>query len=183
MLPYYEKSQFPCNCEEKLLRAEVAVRHPHIAFMHRPLDIVEQDAFRSMAVGRKKNVGGQTGFRLQDDQNSTRQGSVPDGPQRLQAMFGARQLVAVENTHRIAGQPRLTSRLQFVDDRSRLLRRIANQREVRCPFRIGKRTATAVRVRAGNGEGACGSKVALRASILYVGAGSPDPQRESGGLG
>src|SRR5271169_3310566 len=92
-----EKPQLFGDFKQELERAEVSVRYPQIALLDDSKHVVQQRAFRGMAVFREKRMRGQSHVRLQNRQHSAGQRSIPDGAQILQTMLRGGQVVAIQD--------------------------------------------------------------------------------------
>jgi hypothetical protein len=70
-----------------------------------------------MTVFTQDHVGSQHPLGVEHDQRMTGQGPGADGPQLLDSVLGAGEMVAVEDPDTIAGQPSLPGAVHRVDDR------------------------------------------------------------------
>ena len=83
--------------------AEVAVGQPQVTRLNLGDDLVQQGAFLGVAVLAADDVGDQPAGRLEDGQALPRQGGGGLVPGLGQAVLGAREVVAVEDAHAVAG--------------------------------------------------------------------------------
>ena len=118
MLSDHEESAPLRDPEEEVGRAEVAVGDPEILRRDDLQDLVQQRPFLGMTVFTQDHVGGQHQPGVEDDQRMAGQGPGADRPQLLEPVLRPGEMVAVEDSNAITGQPVRPAAAHRVDDRS-----------------------------------------------------------------
>src|SRR5262249_28281574 len=84
--------------------AEVAVRNPHVARANQRVDRLQQRTLLRVAILRQEHVRDGQVLLVQDPQDEARQREGPGQPQLRQAVFGSREMIAVEELDPVTGQ-------------------------------------------------------------------------------
>src|SRR5262249_6085561 len=86
--------------------AEVAVRYPDLTGVDQRVDLMQQSTFLSVAILAQHYIGDGQVLLVEDHQDQAGQRGGPCSPQLRQAMFGRRQMVAIQEFDPVAGQQR-----------------------------------------------------------------------------